>query len=125
MGYRWIARTGFLVRSRLGKPRLSRRQRGRSIGRAREHQDAVLGVIATATGRIVVIAAARFVAPAVKAYRIQHGEPDSHPREQQDGEKTKQSGRQGVPVPHEQHYHWYGASKSMFPSRVDSTTYPR
>lgn len=124
MGHSRVGGTGLLLGDRQRKPGHSRRQWSGTIGRAREQQHAVFGVVAAATGRIVVSPATRFIAPAVKAHGIQHGETDSHPGEQQNGEKTKDSGRQGEPVPHGEHYHWYGASKSMFPRQVGAAIEP-
>ena len=112
---RWIAGMGFRYGDWLRKPRFGRRQRRGAIGCAGEQQHALLCVIATTTEGVEVGMAARLTAATVIADRIQHGETDSHPREEQDGKKTKQSGRQGEPVTHGEHYHWYGAGKSMFP----------
>jgi len=123
MGYQWLTGPGLLLGNRLRETRLSRRQHRRSIGRAGEQQHAVLGVISATTGGVVVGMAARLIAATVIADRIQHRETDSHPGEEQDGEKTKQSGRQAEPVTHGEHYHWYGAGKSMFLIRVGRLVY--
>jgi hypothetical protein len=123
--HRWIAGMGFRYGDWLRKPCFGRRQRRCTIGRAGEQENAVLRVISATTGGVVVGMAARLIAATMIPDRIQHGETDTHPCEEQDGEKAKQSGRQDEPVSHGEHYHWYGAVKSMFPRQVDPAIEPR
>ncbi len=100
MGNRRIAGAWLQRCYSLGKPGLGRDKRRGAIGRAGEEKNAVLRVVSAAARGIVMVAAARLITPAMKTDRIEHGETDSHPGKQQDGEKTKKSGRQSKPVPH-------------------------
>lgn len=76
-------------------------------------------MIEAAPYRFVVRVPLEMLPPAMEPQCIQHRQSDAHAPEQQERDEAEEpDGLVPEPATHREHYHWYGADKSMFPSLV-------